>query len=286
MAAVDGGSTVLLDVVSCGCVAVRAGFTTRDPEDVHSDGPVAERVGVLVRQDPHAWWRALVDEYAWGLSPELPAPRTRNVMALWADAARSLLEYHAARSALGDLAPGDILLLDGALEEDPSGLGLTASLLERARERNVIVLALSKDSARSIQGMLPFPIELEDMAARTQGPRRFMVDVTQALKLTGRGFRCFGVRWDATAPVMRVDLPDDRRHDAAAIVSAVGAACNDPSVAGYPYPLARIHRRVRFAPDTVIDLRRSMEALVSESRGSRIGMRLFGRGRDVLDLGS
>ena len=83
-----------------------------------------------------------------------------------------------------------------------------------------------------------------------------------------------------------IPLPDSQRQDAQDIVGVIAVTANDPTVAGYPYPLARAHGRVRYEPTDVVDLRRAMESLVSESYGSRLGMRLFGRGRDLLDVGS
>jgi NurA-like 5'-3' nuclease len=110
--------------------------------------------------------------------------------------------------------------------------------------------------------------------------------VTEALRLRENGIRTLGVRWDPRSPVFRVDVPESAASRAVELACAVLGTCNDPTVPGYPYPLARAHGRVRYPGDAVVDLRRGMEAIISERQGSRIGMRLFGRGRDLLDLGT
>lgn len=284
VAAVDGGSCVLLDLVSCGCLCVRASHTMRGSDDAYADGPVVERVHVVGRDDADAWWSELLHEFGWGLRPDLPAPRTRTTMGLWADAARSVLEYHAGRSALGDLGDGDVLVIDGSLEGEPGGPDLVTPLAAHAAERGVLLAAVSKDSARTVGGLIPFPIEVEQAAEATDAPARFVCEVTDALGLAGGGFRTFAVRWDRRAPVLRLDVPSESADHVVQLAGALARTCNDPTAAGYPYPLARAHRRVRYAPDTVVDRRRAMEALVSERRGTRVGLRLFGRGRDLLEL--
>lgn len=284
VAAVDGGSCVLIDLVSCGCLSVRASHIVRKPDDSYEDGPVAERVYVVARRDAEAWWADVLAEFGWGLRADLPPARSRTTMGLWADAARSVLEYHATRSVLGGLAEGDVLLLDGSLEGEPGGPDLTTPLLQRAAERGVHVVAVSKDSARTIGGLLPFPIEVEQAAEKAGAAREFLCDVTNALGLSGHGFRTFAVRWDVRAPVLRLDVPDGDATHAAELAAVLATTCNDPTALGYPYPLARAHRRVRYTPDSVIDRRRAMEAIIAERRGTRLGMRLFGRGRELLEL--
>ncbi len=236
------------------------------------------------RDDADAWWSELLRDFGWGLRPDLPPPRTRTTMGLWADAARAVLEYHAGRSVLGELGDGDVLVVDGSLEGEPGGPDLVTPLAERADERGVLLAAVSKDSARTVGGLIPFPLEVEQAAEAAGAPARFLCDVTEALGLTDRGFRTFAVRWDRRAPVLRLDVPSEAAGHAGELVGALARTCNDPTTAGYPYPLARAHRRVRYTPHTVVDRRRAMEALVSERRGTRVGLRLFGRGRDLLEL--
>lgn len=284
VAAVDGGSCVLLDLVSCGCLCVRAAHTTRSADDAYEDGPLVERVHVVGRDEADVWWSDLLAEFGWGLRPDLPPPRTRQTMGLWADAARTVLEYHAGRSALADLGEGDVLLVDGSLESEPGGPDLVTPLAQRAAERGVLLAAVSKDSARTIGGLIPFLMELEHAAEAARAPSRFLCDVTDGLGLTDRAFRTFAVRWDRRAPVLRLDVPTGDAAHAAELAAVLARTCNDPTAVGYPYPLARAHRLTRYPPDTVVDRRSAMEALVSEKRGTRIGMRLFGRGRDLLEL--
>jgi hypothetical protein len=140
---------------------------------------------------------------------------------------------------------------------------------------------LSKDTSLSLGDVLPFTVELEDLAVR-QGVRPpWFTDVTTALDLDEAGYQVLGVQFDARSPPFRLDLAG---IDPAVALPRIAGLCNDPSYPGYPYPLARIHQCVHFDSGEALDLRRELEAIVARRRGHRMSLRLFGQGRDVLQL--
>lgn len=282
-AAVDGGHSVVADVGSCGVVAVRAGYTLRAPGDRYEDHVVYERVGLVKRGGHLARWRTLVEAHAWGVPLEAPKTTSGQWVRAWCEAERSLAEFDVARRALAKLRPGDLLLLDGALDGDPMQPALAASLLQTARRMGVHVVGVTKDSGLSLGGTLLFTLETEDLALRRDAPPRFFADVGAALgRAADHG--TYAVRFDGRSPVYRVDVAAAEAPEAA-VLAQVATLCNDVAYLGYPYPLARVHARVHYAPHESADLRRELEAIVARRRGSLFSLRLFGKGRDVLAMG-
>lgn len=284
-AAVDAGSSVLLDLSSCGLVAVRAGATQRLPVDRFRDSPPLEQIRLIRRATLAKTWEEVVRDHAWGNDIEAPVLRSGQGLRGWADTERSVTEFDASMRALRDLPAGGILLLDGALDDDGWAPALRQGLLRRAESQGVHVAALSKDSSLTFSGTLPFTLELEAEARAKSWPARFFVDVTRALKQPGRSVRTFGARFDERGTVYRVDAALVRGNDPTWLFAQLARLCNDAAYPGYPYALARIHNQVHYEDGETADLRRDLEARVAERRGSLLGSRLFSKGRDVLVLG-
>lgn len=284
-AAVDGGHSLVSDVATCGIVAVRAGFCLRDTHDAFQDRRTRNVVHLVTRRRVAEDWETWVRPYDWGTG--VPAPTTSGSQWLrgFAEAERIVAEFDAARRALRLLKEGDLLLLDGSLDAEALQERLQPNLLEAARSQGVTVVAVSKDSSLSLGGVLPLSLELEEAARRARAPARFFVDVSAALN-RGGPYRTFGVRWDSHAPVYRVDVARAASETAETAMERLGALANDVAFPGYPYPLARAHGLAHFPDYESADLRHRLEATVAERRGSLFSSRLFGRGRDVLTLGT
>lgn len=285
VAAVDGGQSVLADVGSCGLVAIRAGYTLRDANDEFTDHVPYDTLHEVVRRRADASWQDLVAIYedARHLSgPNLQGPHW---LRSWCEAERSLAEFDAIRRALARLQPGDLLLLDGSLDFEAAGTGVLPALLSATRRRGVQLAAVTKDTSLSLSGAFPFTLEIEEEAARRRLTTAFAVDLTRPL---GRGgdFRTFAVRWERHSGVYRVDLALSEDGAPLDVLGEIMNLSNDVCFPGYPYPLARIHHRVAFEAGEAGDLRRRLETIVAERRGSLFSMRLFGRGRDILARGS
>lgn len=280
-AAVDGGSTVVLDAKTVGLYFVRVGYVVRRTDDTHLDRLTARSPRTVTRRNVDRHWDALRELHAWGVDVPMPRIESDRVVPQLAEAERMLAEYAACRRALHELEPGDLLLVDGSLEDEERCTPLRESLVDRCRDHGVLLAGVSKDSGLSIGGILPFTMELEELAERRGVPTPWWVDVTDAL---GRGsglYRTLCVRLDARSPSFRVDvgLGEPER-----IVGWLAELSNDPVFPGYPYPLARAHQRVAYSSAEAMDLRRDLEGIVARARGYRLSLRLFGRGRDVLTL--
>lgn len=281
-AAVDGGSSILVDLGASALLAVRAGTTHRHPDERFEDLVPPATFRLVRRSGVPSAWSDVLRRYAWGAEVEAPTLRAGQGFRPWAEAERSLAEFDAAMQALRALPPDSLLLWDGSLDEDGAAPALREALLRRAHAQRVHVAALSKDSTLTLAGTLPFPLEVEEWARQSRWPPRFWLDVTQALDRHG-DVRTYAIRLDARGHVYRVDLP--AQADPGAVFPRLARLANDPAYPGYPYPLARIHNQVHFEDAETADLRRALESRVAERRGSLVGMRLFGRGRDVLALG-
>lgn len=284
-AAVDGGQSVVADLGACGVVAVRAGFTVRRPGDRFDDRTTFDAVHVVVRRNAHGQWSQWMRPYDAAGELEPPALAGPQWLRAWCDAERSLAEAAAARQALRELESGDLLLWDGSLAAEDAAPSVLAKVHADARSRNVSLAGIAKDTSVSLGGLLPFTLELEEAAQRAQAPARFWVDLTDAVQAP-TGLFVYGVRFDPRASVYRVDVAAAAGQSPEESLERLAALANDVAFPGYPYPLARIHQRVHFADDEAADLKRRLESIVSERRGSLFGTRFFGRGRDVLALGA
>ena len=280
VAAVDGGSTVVLDVQSTGLYCVRAGYCLREPGDRILDRTTARVYRTVTRRGLAGAWKPRLVQYAWGVDAPVPAFDATRMVPQLAEAERILAEYDAARRALHELQRGDLLLLDGSLGDEDRYRALQDSLEERAHDVGVHVAGLSKDSGLSLGGVLPLPLELEELALARNVPTPWWTDVTEPLGKRDDGHRLLVARFDARAPAFRLDVAGDP----APAVARVAELCNDAAYPGYPYPLARAHARVHFESGEAVDLRHDLETIVARRRGHRLSFRLFSKGRDVLQL--
>lgn len=282
-AAVDGGQSILVDLGSAGVVALRAGYTVREPPDQYVDLVPVNEVRLLTRRRSLDLWREFTKDHDWGSGLEPPRNPGAKWVRPWCEALRRVAEFDLARRALVKMRTGDVLLMDGSLDDEAEPAGLTPTLLRAARRMGVHVAAVSKDTSLTLDGILPFTVEIEQHAVRSKAPARFAVNVGESLGRTDP-YATYAARFDARSPVYRVDVAAADASDAH-VLGLVSALCNDVAYLGYPYPLARIHDLVHFASDQSGDLKHQLEALVAQHKGSLYSLRLFGKGRDVLAMG-
>ena len=280
-AAVDGGSTVVLNARTAGLYAVRAGYVIREPDDRHLIRITSNTWRTATKRSTGRLWTDLKRHYGWGVDLSAPKLDAARLVPQLSETERVLAEFDASRRALKELHPGDILLVDGSFDDEERFAPLRENLLEWADAGDVGVIGVSKDTSLSVGGTLPFTLELEELSTTRKVAAPWMVDVTKALSYEELGFQVFGMQFDPRSTPYRVDLAG---VDAAEAASFLLGLCNDPAYAGYPYPLARVHHRVHYESGESMDLRRELEGIVARRRGHRLSMRLFGNGRDVLEL--
>jgi hypothetical protein len=146
-------------------------------------------------------------------------------------------EWEAVARSVSQADRGAMVLVDGDLVPDwrvPSSW--LASLLDRAAERRVLLVGVTKHSSLS-RGGAPLLGQLEREASASMGPRAmWWARVAGTRPDVGAGLQVLAARLDPDARfAFRVDLPSDA--DAEPALAALAAIADDAAFPGYPYPL-------------------------------------------------
>jgi hypothetical protein len=151
------------------------------------------------------------------------------------DALRTIAELRAADRALDALERGDLLLLDGPLQERPA-VPLMDALLAKARGRGVDVVGVCKSTSLLIGNAPALAACL--VAARAGASGAWLSALVGPPTVRGR---VFAARLNAAEPrAFRFDVSaaDD---DHARALGALAGLCGHPAYPGYPSPLAMAH---------------------------------------------
>lgn len=162
---------------------------------------------------------------------------------------RDRWEWDAVARSVEEIDPGGFVLVDGDLQADwrlPPDL--VGAILERAAERDVTVVAVTKHSSLSAGGA-PLIGRLELQAEEALGPgAMWWTPVARArADQVGYDFQVVAGRLDPAAPfAFRVDIPG--AIDPEEALGSLAALCNDAAFPGYPYPLSAADRIAGCAP--------------------------------------
>lgn len=166
-----------------------------------------------------------------GLAMEIP--RLHPEAAL--DALRTLAEIRAAQRALDDMRPGDLLLLDGPLQERPN-VPLMETLLAKARAGRVDVAGVCKSTSLQVGRTPALPACLG--AARALGLSTWSSPLPAPANVRGR---VYAARLSSAEPrAFRFDVSSAEGDDLR-VLSSIAALCGHPAYPGYPSPLAMAH---------------------------------------------
>jgi hypothetical protein len=148
-------------------------------------------------------------------------------------------EWAAVEQCVDEAESGALVLVDGDLQPDwrvPSTF--LAELLARAKERGVVLAAVTKHSSLS-RGGAPLLGWLEREAETLLGTRAMWWAPIARTRTDVGGVQVLAARLDPDARfAFRVDLPLD--VDPEPVLSALSALCDDAAFPGYPYPLAAV----------------------------------------------
>jgi hypothetical protein len=230
--AVDGGQALVADAR---CLQVVVTRTAR----------VRFRAGVCELQDPGSLRayllggvesRAALAQLGLPLSPTTPVD---------ANLLRDRWEWEAVERCVSEADDGALILVDGDLWPDwriPSGY--VGALLERGRQRGVLVVGVTKHSSLS-RGGAPLLGQLEAEAEESLGAgarwwtplaRSRPEDATDQ-EVTPLAVQVVAARLDPAARFsFRIDLPAGTPPEPA--LGALAAIADDAAFPGYPYPLA------------------------------------------------
>ena len=244
--AVDGGQAVVADARCVQLVVVRASRVR-----FRSGGCVLEEEGEL---RAHLLGGAEMAEarrsLGLGLGPGTPVDA--NLM-------RDRWEWEAVERCVAQADHGALVLIDGDLQPDwriPSGF--LAGLLAAASERGVTLVGVTKRSSLA-RGGAPLLGQLEVEAQTAVGPGSlWWAPLARTRPDVGHGLQVVAARLDGDARfAFRVDLPAD--VDAASVLGALSALCDDAAFAGYPYPLTVADRLASCPPWVRQDLWRQVD---------------------------
>jgi hypothetical protein len=249
--AVDGSSAVLVDNGTAWVVATRA-VAVPWP----GPGPAGEpRPGVVATLPSGA--QALADARFARLGLEGPAVHSADGLA---DALRTAAELEAALTAVADLPPRGLLLMDGALDGLPPGpAAVAARLREACRARGVRIAGIAKRSGIE-RGSLPLiPALIAQATARgIAGP--WSVEAEPGVHIA---------KLHAAAQhAFRIDAPAD-------VLPELAALARDAVYTGYPYPLAVAHNLVALTGAHVRELNARLDLELRRRAGTSDAIKDF-----------
>lgn len=276
VAAVDGSSVTIAESGAHVLAAYRAGYVGVSGGKPIQVGPFAPEVVLLTHEDAA---RTVADRLATAGFPGVEVPRLTPSAAL--DALRTLSELETALDVLDALGEGDLLLLDGPLQQRPL-VPLMDRLAARAAERRVDVVGVCKSTSLTL-GPVPALVACQLAARRFPSPLwhaplptpPHVLGRTFAARLSVAEERAF--RFDVHA----------HDGDAGRVLGAVAALCGHPAYPGYPSPLAMAHNAVLLNEETRQRLRHEvMEATLGRGVSENVWEAAFLDYHDILELGA
>ncbi|MCK5398253.1 MAG: DNA double-strand break repair nuclease NurA, partial [Thermoplasmata archaeon] len=175
---------------------------------------------------------------------------------------RALMEWDQVKKILDqDIPQGAVLAFDGAMWAGIKGVGeLLKQIVEIARQKKVILCGISKKSMLTHKSRPLIP------AVQMLGDDEFPDTIWHyPLETPNYADKLFGKIYLAklhsrSRYVFRVDLS---LPDGVSLEDTFGKLAyyaDDPTYAGYPYPLARVHNDVAFSRAEVTDLKAMLRA--------------------------
>lgn len=208
---------------------------------------------------------------------------------------RELQEYVALNEAVSEAHPGDLILYDGSFDIfEPLRSCLTV-IFQRAEEKRVELLAVSKSSTISWgEGItLPF-LQHTSYAGSLLAPevawylslKDKTVDQKAELKQGNWDGETYIVRFDGDSErAFRVDAPSYLRCRIGSVLGAAAANSCSAECLGYPHALFRAHRDIRISGQEGGFLRLRLMEMLEEMGMSHAQVRMLMQDfHDVLEM--
>jgi hypothetical protein len=282
MVAVDGGSSTLLDAGSFVIAGIRGGRARYSGRRyVPGSEPEMHLLHLSVPELANAY-SIFFGKTVGTVPPDSPRGLEEAVGRI-----RTLMEWKYLEETLDSgIEPGTVLAFDGALWAGIKGIGeMLERIVEKAGKKGIILCGISKKSMLTHMSRPLIPGV--QMAGETALPGKAW---HYPVEVDGQGGKLHGkVHVAKLHPHSRYDfrvdvaLPRGVSEDEA--MGKLAYHANDPTYAGYPYPLARVHNDVAFSRSEVEDLRSMLR-----SRAIKAGMdpaewqMTFQNFHDVLDM--
>ncbi|MBA3045938.1 MAG: DNA double-strand break repair nuclease NurA [Candidatus Thermoplasmatota archaeon] len=282
MMAVDGGSASVLDAGSFVVAAVRVGSALYADRQYVPGTEQEMHLLHLSASELASAYSIFFGKTVGGEPPDVPRGLDEALGRI-----RTLLEWKHLEDILRDDIPsGTVLAFDGALWAGIKGIGdMLARIVDSARKKRIILCGISK---KSMLTHLSRPlIPAVQMAGDAQFPNSMWFYRVDA---PGYSEKLYGEVYVArfhprSGYAFRVDLALPPGIEPTDAMARIAYHANDPTYAGYPYPLARAHNDVAFS-------RSEVEGLRSKLRDEALGSGMdpaewqltFQNFHDVLDM--
>lgn len=189
---------------------------------------------------------------------------------------REMQEYLAINDALDQANPGDVILYDGSFEVFEPLRAVLSVIFNRAGERGVDLLAVSKSSSLSWGDEITRPFVQHTALAGS----RLCPGEAWCLSLKDRNVDAGQGRWGGqsyvvrfcgqTSLAFRVDAPAYLSRDIRDVLGKLAGHSSSAESMGYPHALFRAHRDIRITEQEAAGVRQRLMARLMEM-GMTIG---------------
>ncbi len=204
---------------------------------------------------------------------------------------RELQEYIALDDAIAFAAPGDLILYDGSFDVFEPLRNVILTVFERAEEKDVALLAISKSSALSWGEEISLPfVQHTSRAGSLVVPgvcwylclKDKKVDHSQGKW----GGETYIVRFDKRSDhAFRVDAPSYLEDRIGSVLGRLAAYSCSSECLGYPHALFRAHRDIRIIDQEGGFLRMKLREMLSEMGLDQSQIRIMMQDfHDVLEM--
>jgi len=269
IAAVDGGSTVVLEACDFIVGAYRAGHARYAKGQPGSMSVPAPETSLISRENAASLCARKYRDLAGSEPPATESDPVRTLSFL-----RELSEVSEVVKLVDALPEGSLIVLDGSLDFGSMLPERFVSDLEQALDKKDLSLAaVSKSTSLRVSGV-PFCLAFLGVRSRSAWYSPVKAD---GLRI-GSGY---AVRFNpASRRAFRVDV---RSRDVGRALSVLAGYADDPFYPGYPYPLAQIHNKVSIPVHEREDIASQIERKLSPSHHEAFEA-LFSDFHEVLDM--
>lgn len=250
IAAVDGSNNGILGVNFL-IGMLRAGHL------IYHEGKLVEesispiKMETLINSNGDEGYYDIYQKYFYELTKEYPDNQIEFDKV--AERLRTLMEWKYISNLIDDLGYGDVIIFDGSLISGAISTNhlFYSDLVSKARSNGVTLMGLSKDTSLSIDNV-PIPVVLKEIAKNENIDTNWFVrveledesEVAKEKNPEETYFVKFSKNKDL---IFRCDVVYPVEFEFEDVISKVAAYSYDVRTFGYPFPMQRIHDRVRIS---------------------------------------
>lgn len=217
---------------------LRAGYHIYQGENIIKSEIDPIKIELLANNDDHKIGYLVKHEaYYHSITGELPRGKMEFEKAT--ERIRTLMEWDKVKSLIYSLNKGDIIIFDGSLisGQISTSHDFFNHLVEKAKEKGIALVGLSKDTSLSIDSA-SLPIVLLEASKKHFPDKNWLVQYNDSYFVKFTRFKDL---------VFRLDVIIPEGTDIEEIVSKIAAYSMSRTDLGYPFPMRKIHDSVRIS---------------------------------------